>query len=191
MFLGQFAPAVEKATVKEAGCRVVGPAMGNASLPKPRTGPCGFGGRTLAKGLKDQNKIIWKYEPKQDFNVIAVMCCDTVNRGLSYADGKIFLSQADTTLVALDAKTGKVVWSVKNGDPGKGETSTGAPMVMQDKVLVGISGGEFGVRGSVTAYNMKTGQRAMRGQPIRGLRRLNSTIASMSSFDGPFGPGRR
>ena len=45
-----------------------------------------------------------------------MMCCDTVNRGLSYADGKIFLHQADTTLVALDAKTGAVVWSVKDGD---------------------------------------------------------------------------
>ena len=52
------------------------------------------------------------------------MCCDTVNRGLAYADGKLFLHQADTTLVALDAKTGKVVWSVKTDDPGKGETGT-------------------------------------------------------------------
>jgi lanthanide-dependent methanol dehydrogenase len=122
-----------------------------------------FPNPVFALNLKDENKIVWKYEPKQDPNVIPVMCCDTVNRGLSYADGKIFLSQADTTLVALDAKTGNVVWSVKNGDPGKGETSTGAPMVMKDKVLVGISGGEFGVRGSVTAYDMKTGQRKWRG----------------------------
>jgi PQQ-dependent dehydrogenase (methanol/ethanol family) len=122
-----------------------------------------FPNPVYALNLKDENKIVWKYEPTQDPNVIPVMCCDTVNRGLSYADGKIFLSQADTTLVALDSKTGKVVWSVKNGDPGKGETSTGAPMVMKDKVLVGISGGEFGVRGSVTAYDMKTGQRVWRG----------------------------
>jgi PQQ-dependent dehydrogenase (methanol/ethanol family) len=122
-----------------------------------------FPNPVFALNLKDENKIVWKYEQTQDPNVIPVMCCDTVNRGLSYADGKIFLSQADTTLVALDAKTGKVVWSVKNGDPGKGETSTGAPMVMKDKVLVGISGGEFGVRGSVTAYDMKTGQRVWRG----------------------------
>jgi lanthanide-dependent methanol dehydrogenase len=122
-----------------------------------------FPNPVYALNLKDENKIVWKYEPTQDPNVIPVMCCDTVNRGLSYADGKIFLSQADTTLVALDSKTGKVVWSVKNGDPGKGETSTGAPMVMKDKVLVGISGGEFGVRGSVTAYDMKTGQRKWRG----------------------------
>ncbi|HKD25519.1 MAG TPA: lanthanide-dependent methanol dehydrogenase XoxF5 [Xanthobacteraceae bacterium] len=122
-----------------------------------------FPNPVYALDLNNENKILWKYEPVQDPNVIPVMCCDTVNRGLSYADGKIFLSQADTTLVALDAKTGKAVWSVKNGDPGKGETSTGAPMVIKDKVLVGISGGEFGVRGSVTAYDLKTGQRKWRG----------------------------
>ncbi len=122
-----------------------------------------FPNPVYALNLADENKIIWKYEPVQDPTVIPVMCCDTVNRGLSYADGKIFLNQADTTLVALDAKTGKVVWSQKNGDPSKGETSTAAPHIMKDKVLVGISGGEFGVRGSVTAYDMKTGKRVWRG----------------------------
>jgi PQQ-dependent dehydrogenase (methanol/ethanol family) len=116
-----------------------------------------------ALNLKDENKIVWKYEPKQDPNVIPVMCCDTVNRGVAYADGKIFLHQADTTVVALDAKTGAVVWSVKNGDPGKGETGTSAPHVFKDKVIIGISGGEFGVRGSVTAYNMKDGKQVWRG----------------------------
>jgi PQQ-dependent dehydrogenase (methanol/ethanol family) len=122
-----------------------------------------FPNPVYALNLADENKIIWKYEQVQDPTVIPVMCCDTVNRGLSYADGKIFLSQADTTLVALDAKTGKVVWSQKNGDPSKGETSTAAPHIMKDKVLVGISGGEFGIRGSVTAYDMKTGKRVWRG----------------------------
>ncbi|MBR2117262.1 MAG: methanol/ethanol family PQQ-dependent dehydrogenase [Afipia sp.] len=116
-----------------------------------------------ALNLKDEQKIVWKYEPKQDPNVIPVMCCDTVNRGPAYADGKIFLHQADTTLVALDAKTGAVVWSVKNGDPGKGETGTSSPMIFKDKVIIGISGGEFGVRGSVTAYNIKDGKQVWRG----------------------------
>jgi len=116
-----------------------------------------------ALDLKNENKILWKYEPKQDPSVIPVMCCDTVNRGVAYADGKIFLHQADTTVVALDAKTGKVVWSVKNGDPAKGETGTSAPHVFKDKVIIGISGGEFGVRGSVTAYNMKDGKLVWRG----------------------------
>jgi PQQ-dependent dehydrogenase (methanol/ethanol family) len=117
----------------------------------------------FALDLKNENKIVWKYEPKQDPNVIPVMCCDTVNRGVAYADGKIFLHQADTTVVALDAKTGKVIWSVKNGDPAKGETGTSAPHVFKDKVIIGISGGEFGVRGSVTAYNMKDGKQVWRG----------------------------
>jgi lanthanide-dependent methanol dehydrogenase len=122
-----------------------------------------FPNTIFALDLNNDGKILWKYEPKQDPNVIPVMCCDTVNRGLSYADGKVFLHQADTTLVALDAKTGAVVWSVKNGDPSRGETGTSAPMVFKDKVLVGISGGEFGVRGSMTAYGLKDGKRIWRG----------------------------
>jgi len=85
-----------------------------------------FPNNVFALDLDHDGKILWKYEPKQDPNVIPVMCCDTVNRGLSYGDGKIFLHQADTTLVALDAKTGQVVWSVKNGDPSKGQTGTSA-----------------------------------------------------------------
>jgi lanthanide-dependent methanol dehydrogenase len=121
-----------------------------------------FPNNVFALDLDHDAKILWKYEPKQDPNVIPVMCCDTVNRGLSYADGKIFLHQADTTLVALDSKTGQVVWSVKNGDASKGETGTSAPFVIKDKVLVGISGGEFGVQCSVTAYDLKDGKRVWR-----------------------------
>ena len=79
-----------------------------------------FPNKVYALDLTKDNKIVWKYEPKQDPNVIPVMCCDTVNRGVAYGDGKIFLHQADTTLVALDAKTGKVAWSAKNGDPEQG-----------------------------------------------------------------------
>jgi len=121
-----------------------------------------FPNTVFALDLDHDAQIVWKYEPKQDPNVIPVMCCDTVNRGLSYADGKLFLHQADTTLVALDAKTGKVVWSVKNGDPAKGATGTSAPLVIKDKVLVGISGGEFGVQCHVTAYDTNTGKMVWR-----------------------------
>ena len=63
-----------------------------------------------ALDLNNDGKILWKYEPKQDPNVIPIMCCDTVNRGVAYGDGKIILNQADTTVMALDAKTGKVAW---------------------------------------------------------------------------------
>jgi len=119
-----------------------------------------FPNNVFALDLNDNGKIIWKYEPRQDPNVIAVMCCDTVNRGVAYGDGKIILNQADATTVALDAKTGKELWHVKNGDPAKGETMTMAPLVVKDKVYVGISGGEFGTQGRFTAYNMKDGSLA-------------------------------
>jgi PQQ-dependent dehydrogenase (methanol/ethanol family) len=121
-----------------------------------------FPNNVYAINLKDQT-FRWKYEPKQDADVVPVMCCDTVNRGLAYGDGKIFLQQADTTLVALDAKTGKVVWTAKNGNPKIGETNTNAPHVFKDKVLTGISGGEFGVRGRVVAYDIKTGKQVWKG----------------------------
>ena len=116
-----------------------------------------------ALDLAHDGKIIWKYEPKQDPSVIPVMCCDTVNRGVSYGAGKIFLHQADDTLVALDAKSGKEVWSAKNGDPTKGQTGTSAPFVYKDKVLVGTSGGEFGVQCSVAAYDINSGKLLWRG----------------------------
>jgi PQQ-dependent dehydrogenase (methanol/ethanol family) len=116
-----------------------------------------------ALDLNNEGRVIWKHEPQQDPSVIAVMCCDTVNRGVAYGDGKIFLNQADTTLVALDARTGEVVWQVKNGDPSIGETATNAPVVYKDKVYVGISGGEFGVRGHLSAYNVADGSLAWRG----------------------------
>ena len=81
-------------------------------------------------------------------------------------DGKIILHQADTNLVALDAKTGKVAWSVVNGDPKKGETNTATVMPVKDKVLVGISGGEFGVQCHVTAYDIATGKQAWRAYSV-------------------------
>ncbi|MCO4318181.1 methanol/ethanol family PQQ-dependent dehydrogenase [Phyllobacterium sp. 21LDTY02-6] len=140
----------------EGGPLIIGDIM-YVHAPYPNT--------VYALDLNNDGKILWKYEPKQDPNVIPIMCCDTVNRGVAYGDGKIFLYQADTTLVALDAKTGKPVWSVKNGeaaDGSKGESGTSAPMVVKDKVIVGISGGEFGVRGALTAYNIKDGKQAWR-----------------------------
>ncbi|MBJ7405096.1 MAG: methanol/ethanol family PQQ-dependent dehydrogenase [Bradyrhizobium sp.] len=121
-----------------------------------------FPNKVYAMDLSQENKIVWKYEPKQDPNVIPVMCCDTVNRGLAYGDGKIILHQADTTLVALDAKTGQVAWSAANGNPAKGETGTSSALVVKDKVMVGISGGEFGVQCHLTAYDLKTGKQAWR-----------------------------
>jgi lanthanide-dependent methanol dehydrogenase len=117
--------------------------------------------------LNDPGKrVIWKYEPKQDPNVIPVMCCDTVNRGVAYGEGKIFLHQADTNLVALDAQTGKELWKVQTDDPAKGATGTSAPVYYNGKVYVGVSGGEFGVRGWLAAYNAADGKQAWRGYSV-------------------------
>ncbi|MCF1502366.1 methanol/ethanol family PQQ-dependent dehydrogenase [Afifella sp. H1R] len=116
-----------------------------------------------ALDLNNDGAIKWKYEPVQDSGVIPIMCCDTVNRGPAYApEGEghpamLILSQADTTVVALNADTGEEVWKVKNGDPGKAESATAAPLVYKDKVLIGVSGAEFGVRGRVTVYNLADG----------------------------------
>ena len=116
-----------------------------------------FPNKVFSINLADQS-INWIYEPKQNAaETVPVMCCDTVYRGLAYADGKIFLQQADTTLVALDANTGERLWSTVNGDPKKGETNTASPIVVGDKVFTGISGGEFGVRGFLAAYNINDG----------------------------------
>jgi len=125
-----------------------------------------FPNKVFALDLNDNGKVIWEYEPKQDPEVIPVMCCDTVNRGVAFGDGKIILNQADAHVVALDAKTGKELWKVANGDPKKGETMTAAPMIVKDKVLVGISGGEFGVQGRLTAYNLKDGSPAWKAYSV-------------------------
>ncbi|MCJ2081034.1 PQQ-binding-like beta-propeller repeat protein, partial [Methylobacterium sp. J-090] len=119
-----------------------------------------------ALDLDHDGRILWRYEPKQDASVVAMLCCDTVNRGLAYADGAILLHQADTTLVSLDAATGRVNWQVRNGDPARGETNTATILPVKDKILVGISGGEFGVRCHLTAYDAKTGRRLWRAHSM-------------------------
>src|SRR5256885_253227 len=107
---------------------------------------------------KEGAPVKWKYVPKQDPKVIPIACCDTVSRGLAYAEGKIFLNQLDTNTVALDANTGKELWKVKQGDYRTGQTITAAPLVIKDKVISGVSGGEFGVLGFGTANDVNTGK---------------------------------
>ncbi len=111
---------------------------------------------------KEGAPVKWKYLPRQEEEVIPVACCDTVNRGVAYAEGKIFLAQLDTHVVALDASTGKELWKVKQGDYREGMTLTSAPLVVKDKVITGISGGEFGVRGFLTANDINTGKQVWR-----------------------------
>ena len=137
----------------EGGPLVVGDIM-YVHTPFPNT--------IYALDLSRDAEIVWKYEPRQDPSVIEVMCCDTVYRGLAYDDGMVFLHQADTTVVALDAATGAVRWQVKNGDPATGMVNTATVLPAKGKLIVGTAGGEFGVRCHLTTYDEKTGERLWR-----------------------------
>jgi len=122
----------------------------------------------FAIDLDNPDKILWQFKPKQNPAARAVACCDVVNRGLAYAPaGKdypatIFLNQLDGHIVALNAKTGEVRWKMENSDIAMGSTLTVAPFVAKDKVIVGSSGAELGVRGYATAYNIKDGKQDWR-----------------------------
>lgn len=116
--------------------------------------------------LDKVGQIVWKFAPEQDKFSPSVACCDLVNKGVAYAEGKILISTLDTHVYALDAKTGKVLWSAQNGDPQLGQTMTIAPLVVHDKVIVGISGGEYGVRGHLTAYDLNTGKLVWRANSV-------------------------
>jgi lanthanide-dependent methanol dehydrogenase len=119
-----------------------------------------------AINLDSVGEIVWKFAPEQDKFSPSVACCDLVNKGVAYADGKILVTTLDTHVYALDAKTGKVVWSVQNGDPQLGQTMTMAPLVVHDKVIVGISGGEYGVRGFLSAFDLKSGKLVWRANNV-------------------------
>ncbi|HEY6347606.1 MAG TPA: methanol/ethanol family PQQ-dependent dehydrogenase [Bryobacteraceae bacterium] len=125
-----------------------------------------FPNYVYAVNLDDVGKIVWKFAPEQDKFAPSVACCDVVNRGVAYADGKILSAALDTKLYALDAKTGQVLWTATNGDPQLGQTMTSAPLVVKDKVIVGIAGGEYGVRGYITAYDLNTGKQVWRAYNV-------------------------
>ena len=104
----------------------------------------------------------WAYDPKPVAASKGVACCDWVNRGAVYGFGKVFYNTLDNYTVAVDAETGKEVWKTKLGDINHGESMTMAPLLVKNKVIVGNSGGEFGIRGWVTALDAKSGKVAWR-----------------------------
>jgi PQQ-dependent dehydrogenase (methanol/ethanol family) len=100
----------------------------------------------------------WKYDPKTQSAAKGVACCDTVNRGAAYWNGSIIFNTLDGRTIALDAETGSEKWITTLGDINRGETITMAPLVARGKVIVGNSGGEFGVRGWLVALDAATGK---------------------------------
>jgi lanthanide-dependent methanol dehydrogenase len=111
-----------------------------------------------ALDLKAGGATKWKYEPNPEAAAQGVACCDVVNRGAAFSNGKIFFNTLDGHTCAVDATTGKELWKTKLGDINIGESITMAPLVVRDKVLVGNSGGEFGVRGWLAAVDANSGK---------------------------------
>lgn len=110
-----------------------------------------------ALDLKNNGAMKWRYDPAPDSASQGVACCDVVNRGAAYSNGKVFINTLDGNTCAVDAASGRELWKTKLGDINKGETITMAPLAVKDKVYVGNSGGEFGVRGWIAALNADDG----------------------------------
>ena len=104
----------------------------------------------------------WVYEPEIPDDVMQFACCDVNSRGVAYADGKVFVGRLDGKLVALDAKTGKELWTANVVDYTQGSVITSPPLVVKDKVITGFGGGEYGARGSLQAYDINTGKQVWR-----------------------------
>ena len=111
-----------------------------------------------ALDLKNNGAQKWKYDPHPQQASPGVACCDTVNRGAVFDNGKVFINTLDGNTCAVDAATGKELWKTKLGDINQGETITMAPLVVKGKVIVGNAGGEFGVRGWIAALDEDTGK---------------------------------
>ncbi|MEM9570371.1 MAG: PQQ-dependent dehydrogenase, methanol/ethanol family [Pseudomonadota bacterium] len=121
--------------------------------------------------------LIWEYDPEVDGQIARFACCDAVNRGVAYIDGKIIFGSLGGDLIALDAKNGSVIWRVDTiEDRTRGYTITGAPRLAGDLVLIGNGGGDMGVRGYVSAYKVETGDLAWRFHTVP-LRDENFTDA--------------
>ncbi|MGE0822865.1 MAG: pyrroloquinoline quinone-dependent dehydrogenase [Candidatus Binatia bacterium] len=109
---------------------------------------------------------LWKYDHPLPEDLR--LCCGPTNRGVAIAGDKVFMATLDAHMVALDRRTGKVVWNTEMDDYKVGYSSTAAPLVVRDNVIIGIAGGEYGVRGYIDAYDVKTGERKWRTYTIPG-----------------------
>jgi quinohemoprotein ethanol dehydrogenase len=113
-------------------------------------------------------RLLWTYDPKVPGRTGFSACCDVVNRGTAYYDGRVYVGTLDGRLIALNAATGKVLWSRVTVDTSKPYTITGAPRVVRGKVIIGNGGAEYGVRGFVTAYDARSGAKVWRFYTVPG-----------------------
>lgn len=111
---------------------------------------------------------LWRFDPEVPGRYAVNACCDVVNRGLAAWDDKVFLGTIDGRLIALDQHSGEVVWSVQSADPEQRYTITGAPRVIDGRVIIGNGGAELGVRGYITAYDAQSGEQLWRFYTVPG-----------------------
>ena len=112
--------------------------------------------------------VKWRYRPELPDDYKATVCCGLANRGVAYADGRIFVGRLDAVLVALDAATGEELWSVPVMEYDKGYSLTSPPTAVKDLVITGFSGGEYGVRGALQAYRQDTGELVWKTYTVPG-----------------------
>ena len=128
-------------------------------------------------------KELWRYDPQVNRSWMRYMCCGPSNRGPAVWKGRVYEGTIDGRLIAVDAATGKLAWTVQTTDPSKPYSITGAPRIVRDKVIIGNAGAEFGVRGYVTAYDARTGKQVWRfwtvpGDPKKGFENAAMAMAS-------------
>ena len=111
-------------------------------------------------------RVFWLYRHRPADN--ARVCCGTNNRGVAILDDKVFMGTLDARLIAIDATNGRPLWNIEVADPGQAYSITMAPLVVKDKVIVGVGGGEYGIRGFIVAYDADTGEEAWRFYTIPG-----------------------
>jgi quinohemoprotein ethanol dehydrogenase len=126
---------------------------------------------------------LWRYDPQVNRSWMRYMCCGPSNRGPAVWKGRVYEATIDGRLIAVDAVSGKLVWSVQTTDPMRPYSITGAPRIVRDKVIIGNAGAEFGVRGYVTAYDAATGRQVWRfwtvpGDPAKGFENDAMAMAS-------------
>ncbi|MFM2008726.1 MAG: hypothetical protein RIR02_676 [Pseudomonadota bacterium] len=125
-----------------------------------------FGPKNVFAVNAKTGEVKWRYSPEIPKGVDQFACCDVNSRGVSYADGKIYFGTLDARLIALDAKTGKEVWASKVVDYTQGSVITSPPTVAKNVIVTGFGGGEYGVRGALVGYDLKTGKELWRTSTV-------------------------
>jgi PQQ-dependent dehydrogenase (methanol/ethanol family) len=164
---GQRYSSLEKITTKNVGALVKEFSVSTGALPSHQGQPLVIGGvmyvvspfphKLMAIDVAGAGTVLWTYQPPFDYAAHGVACCDHVNRGAAFGNGLIVFNTLDNNVVAVNAATGALAWSRNMGDPRTGQTMTGAPIIVRDRVIVGSAGAELGARGFTAGLNLATG----------------------------------